>query len=119
MALVHLCNGCGAKVPEAEHRRQRGRCSDCARDYERAKSARRRQLLPSRVRDTQQWKDARTAARARDGDCVYRHEGNCDGRIEVHHRVSLEQGGAAYDLANVVTLCRRHHSEAEARSPRA
>jgi hypothetical protein len=102
-----------------EHHRHRGRCADCYRSYERAKNARRRQQLPTRIRDTQQWKDARAAARARDGGCVYRHQGDCEGRIEVHHRVSLERGGAAFDLRNLVALCRRHHSEAEGRSPRA
>jgi hypothetical protein len=111
--LLRICNGCSGLVPEVEHRRQRGRCADCLRIYEREKTQRRRQQLPTRIRDTAAWKTAREAARARDGGCVYRHQGECDGRVSVHHRVPLERGGAPFDLANLISVCRRHHEQAE------
>ena len=31
------------------------------------------------------------------------------GKLEGHHKVSLDKGGLAYDPANVETLCRDHH----------
>ena len=31
------------------------------------------------------------------------------GRLEVHHRVRLEDGGAPYDLDNVMVLTRQEH----------
>ena len=33
------------------------------------------------------------------------------GRLECHHRVRLEDGGAPYDLSNLETLCRSCHVE--------
>ena len=44
------------------------------------------------------------------------------GRLEVHHQVPIEAGGAPYDDANCITLCRgchiRHHqAEREANLP--
>ena len=33
------------------------------------------------------------------------------GRLEGHHKVSLNDGGSPYDPANVLTLCREHHIE--------
>ena len=53
------------------------------------------------------WEKARKAALIRDG---YRCR-NCGkaGRLEVDHIVPLEKKGAAYDLANLRTLCRSCH----------
>jgi 5-methylcytosine-specific restriction endonuclease McrA len=67
----------------------------------------------TRLMNSHRWKKARAAARRRDGGCVRRDEGNCLGRIEVHHRVSVRDGGSPYDLENLVTLCVRHHRLAE------
>jgi 5-methylcytosine-specific restriction endonuclease McrA len=112
--LGRICNSCQRVFPEQDIRR--GRCADCARTYERDRSRRRRLEQPqTRIRDRAQWKDARTAARARDGGCVYRNGGGCDGALAVHHRIPIEQGGAPYDLRNLETACRAHHERAEAR----
>ena len=53
------------------------------------------------------WARARKAALARAG---YRSEvsGLC-GRLEVHHRVRLEDGGAPYALDNLMVLTRAEH----------
>ena len=37
------------------------------------------------------------------------------GRLEVHHVVPLDDGGAAYDLDNLVVLCRGCHIAAHRR----
>ena len=66
----------------------------------------------SRTRDSAAWKHARNLARSRDGGCTQRHQGDCDGRLEVHHVRPLEAGGTNA-LSNLQTLCRRHHSQAE------
>ena len=53
------------------------------------------------------WARARRAAFEPDGwRCT-----NCGqaGRLEAHHVVPLDDGGAAYDLANIRTLCRECH----------
>ena len=53
------------------------------------------------------WERARDAALRRAG----RRCGNCGGtgRLEVHHKVPLSEGGAAYDVCNLVVLCRKCH----------
>lgn len=53
------------------------------------------------------WARARRAVLDRDGwRCT-----KCGrpGRLEVHHVTPLRDGGAAFDLANLVTLCRDCH----------
>jgi hypothetical protein len=51
----------------------------------------------------------------RDGNqCVV--GGNCRGRLEVHHRVTLAEGGDPFELVELVTLCSRHHRLVEAGS---
>jgi hypothetical protein len=37
----------------------------------------------------------------------------CGGKIEVHHLVGVRQGGAPFDPANCVCLCRLHHEDVE------
>lgn len=39
-------------------------------------------------------------------------------RLEAHHRIPLEEGGAGMSLANVEPLCRRCHIEAHRRAVR-
>jgi len=96
--------------------RSTGKCPTCQIEYEREKSARRRANNPAtRTRNTAAWQKTRALARARDAGCTQRHTGNCNGRLEVHHRTPIEHGGQPYDLTNLVTLCRHHHEEAEAR----
>lgn len=56
---------------------------------------------------TARWKRARLAALERAG---WRCE-SCGkaGRLEVHHRQAVTDGGAVYDLANLEAVCRPCH----------
>ena len=65
-----------------------------------------------RVTSTFAWAKARAAAKQRDGGCRYA-DGTCHGQLQVHHLLPVAAGGAEYDLQNLVTLCRRHHSKLE------
>lgn len=57
--------------------------------------------------DSRRWAAARRAALRRAG---YRSElSGLRGRLEVHHRVKLEDGGDAYDLDNLMVLTRQEH----------
>jgi 5-methylcytosine-specific restriction enzyme A len=113
MTILRLCNDCGRTYEH--HGRSPGRCPECKLRYEREKSRRRRaNSAATRIRDSAAWQHTRAQARARDRGCVYRHEGACSGRLEVHHIVPLEQGGTN-QLDNLVTVCRAHHEKAEAR----
>ena len=61
--------------------------------------------IPSR-----KWQRVRRAALQRDD---YRcRKCRRPGRLEVHHVQPLEKGGAALELANLVTLCRDCHLDA-------
>jgi 5-methylcytosine-specific restriction endonuclease McrA len=63
-----------------------------------------------RIRSTARWQQVRAAARRRDGQRC-RRCGSTD-KLEVHHIVSLANGGSRYDLANLETLCSDcHHQE--------
>lgn len=58
------------------------------------------------------WEDARALALARDEHrCLIGRlfGGQCHPVLDVHHITPLEEGGAELDLANLVTLCHRHH----------
>ena len=112
MTPYRLCPACGALIDDTIH--TRGRCAPCRKQYERDKSKRRRERShATQSRGTKVWKEARTAARARDGGCIHRHQGGCHGQIQVHHVIPLERGGTNA-LHNLVTLCRAHHEQAEA-----
>ena len=57
--------------------------------------------------DSRRWAAARRAALRRAG---YRSElSGLRGRLEVHHRVKMEDGGDAYDLDNLMVLTRQEH----------
>ncbi|MDE0387830.1 MAG: HNH endonuclease signature motif containing protein [Rhodospirillales bacterium] len=57
--------------------------------------------------DARRWAKARKAALERAG---WRSElSGLRGRLEVHHRVKLEDGGAPYDLDNLIVLTRDEH----------
>ena len=109
---LRLCRTCARPFPEQDL--TRGRCAKCGPEYERDKSRRRRNNAGTKTRDSATWQKVRAIARARDGSCTQRHQGNCNGRLEVHHRIPIEHGGQPFDLANLVTLCRHHHEQAEA-----
>jgi 5-methylcytosine-specific restriction enzyme A len=100
---LRLCLGCH------RHYRSpgiRNRCPDCGRALDRELS---RQKRARRARNSAQWQKARAAAKQRDGDrCV--HCGATEG-LQVHHVVRLEDGGAAFELNNLVTLCVGCHGE--------
>ena len=58
------------------------------------------------------WAAVRRAALARDNQRCQRCGRVVTISAEVHHVTPLEDGGAAYELANLVTLCRDcHHAE--------
>lgn len=57
-----------------------------------------------KVYRTREWQMVRLQVLKRDG---YRcRECGKPGRLEVHHRIRLQDGGAPYDPANLETLCR-------------
>jgi 5-methylcytosine-specific restriction endonuclease McrA len=68
----------------------------------------RRNLEPSkRARNTQRYREAKQAARRRDGErCTRCGSGD---RLEVHHIVPLSEGGDAFALSNLTTLCHDCH----------
>ena len=115
MPLVRICSGCARRFPPAEL--TRGRCINCSRAYERDRSRVRSEHDPYRgVIGTSRWQRARAAAKRRDGNaCVFSDHGGCSGRVELHHVQKIRNGGAAFDLDNLVTVCRGHHSLVETR----
>lgn len=56
-----------------------------------------------RIRNSVRWQKTRALARRRDGNRC-RLCGSSEG-LQVHHLVSLEDGGSEYDLRNLATLC--------------
>jgi 5-methylcytosine-specific restriction endonuclease McrA len=110
--LLRLCCACGRTYDPYGGYHRAGKCQDCTRSYERAKSRERRASSTAvKVRDSRTWQRARALAKQRDGGrCV-----RCDGseRLEVHHVVSIEQGGEQFMLSNLVTLCRSCHEDEE------
>ena len=66
-----------------------------------------------RVYTSAEWMMARGTAMRRDNyRCKRCGRGRQDGiPLEVHHRHTLRTGGDAYELDNLVTLCRRCHHE--------
>jgi 5-methylcytosine-specific restriction endonuclease McrA len=91
---LRFCLTCNAHHPSGER---------CAKT-ERKRYAASRQR---RIRSTARWQKTRAAARQRDGNRCRR----CPSteRLEVHHIVSLEDGGSEYDLNNLITLCSSCH----------
>lgn len=59
------------------------------------------------------WRRQRERQLAEHPLCEYRLEdGSICGRVadSVHHRLPIEEGGALRDPANLLSVCRRHHS---------
>jgi 5-methylcytosine-specific restriction enzyme A len=101
---LRLCLHCGRHYDSGTC--VRGRCGDCGRAYDRELS---RQKRARRARNSAAWQKARAAAKQRDGHrCV-----NCRASegLQAHHIVRLEDGGAEFDLNNLVTLCVGCHGE--------
>ena len=67
---------------------------------------------PKRIVDSQ----VTEKARARDGVCLYGiwHKDGCKGILDGHHIIPVGVGGPDV-IENVITLCRWHHTLAEAR----
>jgi 5-methylcytosine-specific restriction endonuclease McrA len=81
---------------------------------EREKSRRRRakkKTVAVKVRDSRRWQQVRESAKRRDGYRC-RRCGRGD-RLEVHHVTPIEQGGNAYSLDNLITLCSPCHKREE------
>lgn len=105
----------GRRCPDPAHRRQKPRSRI------------------DEIRSTALWQKIRRLAAQRDGHrCTYGLEPGDrgtqaydDGRCPVtagldgHHRVAIEDGGEAYDLDNVRTVCGTHHVQLEAERRRA
>jgi len=110
--VLQICSACGKVVA----RKIRGRCESCYRAWTRERNRR-----PNhKVWNGAAWKRARRAAKTRDENrCAFvddtgeRCAATTD--LTVHHRVALKEGGAMYDLDNLVTLCRMHHGSLEGR----
>ncbi len=58
------------------------------------------------------WAQARDAALHRDGErCSLSRlfGGDCHATLDVHHLTPVSDGGAPYDLDNLLTACHTHH----------
>jgi hypothetical protein len=82
------------------------RCPIC----EQARNKERYQTDPDRrALSTHRWQQVRKHAAERDGNRCHFEGDDCKGRLEAHHLVAIKFGGAAYDLANITMMCKRHH----------
>src|SRR5262245_37797030 len=108
MSITFLCNQCGRPLP-AGHTGRR----TCAR-RERDRYRRRYLDYPTRMRASPAWQRLRAIVRRRDGGCVLRERGDCEGALAVHHLLALAEGDDN-PLSNLVTVCRRHHEQLETR----
>lgn len=69
-----------------------------------------------RLYDTRRWEQAREQILVRDaGRCTVARliGGPCSPTLDVHHLTPLSEGGAEYDDANLISVCRRHHAMLE------
>jgi 5-methylcytosine-specific restriction endonuclease McrA len=113
-----LCTACQRPFPLDQVKN--GKCPDCLRAYERQKTRRaqdERQGGYRRVTTGSRWKKARAQALARAGNACELRNGHCRGRLEVHHKRKVREGGAPYDAANLIVVCRHHHETLEHRTP--
>lgn len=62
------------------------------------------------IYDTPEWQMIREQALKRDGGCVIGQliGIDCEGPLDGHHKVPIEEGGA-FEIDNVITLCHSHH----------
>jgi hypothetical protein len=104
--LTRICNACSRPYDPNGGYHASGKCQACTRTYEREKARR----SPSRlIRNSARFKKLRARIKARDHhqcqQCGSSH------RLDVHHRVPLNQGGEPFDPANLITLCSGCHTE--------
>jgi 5-methylcytosine-specific restriction endonuclease McrA len=110
VVLMRLCPKCGVLLDQAEV--PRGPCDTCRRTHERERSrARRAESKAVRARNSRAWQLVREAAKQRDHNRCIRC-GSTE-RLEVHHRIPIEQGGSALALDNLATLCVPCHRKEE------
>jgi 5-methylcytosine-specific restriction protein A len=90
----------------------RGRCDEHRRAQERERSRARRQQARERNRfyARKHWAIVRRRKLTRDSLCALGHPGCLGIASEVHHKVAMEDGGAAYDMDNLVSVCKPCHS---------
>jgi 5-methylcytosine-specific restriction endonuclease McrA len=105
MTIYRLCPRCGTKISQADGHRP-GPCDDCRRTYDRERARTKRQRL---ARNSTLGKRMREIVKQRDGHACRRCGATT--KLEVHHIVSLQAGGAAYDPHNMITLCRVCHNK--------
>jgi hypothetical protein len=119
VAVVKLCAEPGCGRPRLPNHWTR-RCSLHAQAYSRAKDARRSSANPAyrRLLGTREYQTAKELVRRRDKTCRLA-DGTCSGRLEVHHVVAIEKGGAVADSSNLVLVCVRHHRVLEHRAKKA
>jgi 5-methylcytosine-specific restriction protein A len=90
----------------------RGRCDEHRRAKERERSRVRREATRERNRfyARKKWAMVRRRKLFNDPLCELRHPGCLGLASEVHHRIAMEDGGAEYDLDNLVSVCKPCHS---------
>lgn len=79
----------------------RGRCDKHKRQGESKRAGK-------AIYNTAKWKNTRKAVLAKQPICAH-----CDNAlaVDVHHKVDLADGGAPYDLSNLVGLCKTCHGQ--------
>jgi 5-methylcytosine-specific restriction endonuclease McrA len=101
--VARLCCEAGcASVAEV-----RGRCASHARARRKANRSAFDSFYASKA-----WALARRKQLFQFPLCQFEEGGKACGRIadSVHHRIELTEGGAPRDPANLMSVCRRHHS---------
>jgi 5-methylcytosine-specific restriction enzyme A len=111
--LVRLCPRCGVRIPQYPH--TRGPCQECRRTHERERSRKRRaESAAAKTRGSRTWQQIREIAKRRDGYRC-RHCGSTE-KIEAHHVQGLAEGGSAFSLENIITLCPDCHRKEGAKA---
>src|SRR5215207_8798548 len=92
----------------------RGRCDEHRKAQERERSRVRRAegVERNRFYARKRWAMTRKAKLFRNPLCELEHPGCLGIANEVHHRIAMEDGGAEYDMANLVSACKPCHSRA-------
>jgi 5-methylcytosine-specific restriction enzyme A len=109
---IRLCSEprCGNEVRDAG---SKGRCDFHYRQMERQRSRSRREDARARnvMYASKRWWALRRDKLLQNPGCELQHPGCLGLASEVHHKVAMEQGGAAWELSNLVSCCKRCHSK--------
>jgi 5-methylcytosine-specific restriction enzyme A len=76
---------------------------------ERERSRSRRSEAHKKFYDTKRWKLCARDYRFRHPLCE--HDGCEELAVDVHHKVDIAAGGEPYHAANLMALCKPHHSQ--------